>query len=302
MLYVIIIALALDLIGEPPAFIHPVVWTGRIAERLTVPFKGRVYGVLLWSISVVPVLLTLSIPYSLDIPLLVKVVIAVFSLKVSFSITMLYKLVKGSVGERAKENAQQLVRRNLAEEDEGHVISAAIESLFESTVDGIVSPLFWFLILGIPGALLQRLSNTMDSMVGYKTPELKKEGWFSAKVDTVLNYVPARVTTAFMMIAGYLLHMKVSRCMEMISSSRIESLNARYPIPCAAGLLDVKLEKRGNYSENPTRNLPTTEDLKRALTLFRITLLLFLIFVLIVDYCLYGLSFLGYPYGVLELI
>ncbi|BBG24730.1 cobalamin biosynthesis protein [Sulfuracidifex tepidarius] len=302
MFYVAVLALALDLVGEPPYLVHPVVWTGRIAERLTRPFRGRAYGVFLWMVSVVPILLILSILYSLDIPWLMKVVLAVFSLKVSFSITMLYRLVKGSVGEKGKENAQQLVRRNLAEEDEGHVISAAIESLFESTVDGIVSPLFWFLVLGIPGALLQRLSNTMDSMVGYRTPELEREGWFSAKVDTLMNYVPARITAIFMMIAGLLLRMNVYRCMRMVSSSKIESLNARYPIPCAAGLLDVKLEKRGIYSENPAKDLPNPEDLKRALTLFRVTLFLFLIFMLSVDYCLYGLSFLGYPYGVLELI
>ncbi len=302
MFLVLIFALALDLLGEPPLLIHPVVWTGRLAEKLTLPFKGVIYGIFLWLASVLPPLLLLTLPYALQIPLLLKLVLAVYTLKTTFSVSMLYRLVKGSVGRDAKLNAQQLVRRNLKDEDDGHVLSAAIESLFESTVDGITSPLFWFLILGIPGALLQRLANTMDSMVGYKTVELAREGWFSAKVDTVLNYIPARITFLFMLVAGSILHMDVRSCVKLVSSSKIESPNARYPIACSAGLLRVKLEKRGNYVENPDLELPNAEDLRQALKLFKVTLFLFLAFTLCIDYGLYGLSLLGHPYGVLELV
>ncbi|MCY0850716.1 cobalamin biosynthesis protein [Sulfuracidifex metallicus] len=302
MLGVLILALLIDLLGEPPIFLHPVVWTGKISERLIKPFKGRAYGVFIWTASVLPVLLLFTLLLSLNILYLAKIIIAVYSLKISFSISMLYRLVKNSVGENGKENAQQLVRRDLKKEDQGHVISAAIESLFESTVDGITSPIFWFIILGIPGALLQRLANTMDSMVGYKTPELEKEGWFSAKVDTVINYVPARLTFLFMILAGYLLNMNVRKCVENVRKTAIESMNARYPIPCSAGLLDVKLEKRGFYSENDSATLPDEGKLKDALMLFRVTLFIFMTFALAVDYCLYGLSLLGYPYGILELI
>jgi len=302
MLGVLILALLIDLLGEPPIFIHPVVWTGKISERLIKPFKGRAYGVFIWTASVLPVLLVFTVLLSLNVPYLVKIIIAVYSLKISFSISMLYRLVKNSVGENGKENAQQLVRRDLKKEDQGHVISAAIESLFESTVDGITSPIFWFILLGIPGALLQRLANTMDSMVGYKTPELEKEGWFSAKVDTVINYVPARLTFLFMILAGYLLNMNVRKCVKNARKTTIESINARYPISCSAGLLDVKLEKRGFYSENDDANLPDEGKLKDALMLFRVTLFIFMTFALAVDYCLYGLSLLGYPYGILELI
>lgn len=303
MLPVLYLAIALDLtLGEPPLWIHPVVWSGKISERLIIPYKGRAYGVFLWSLSVLPILFLLSliffIPYDA-----VKLILAVVFLKTSFSIKMLYELVKRSapVTEESRKYTQQLVRRNVYELDEGHVISAAIESLFESLVDGITAPLFWFLIFGFPGALLQRLANTMDSMVGYKTQELKDEGWFSATVDTVLNFIPARLTALFMIVSAFLLGIRVNGVLRAIKESRIESPNARYPITTAAVLLGVRLEKPGYYSVG-NGELPKERDLIRALSLFRVTLILYLFCISVVYYYLYGLSLFSYPYGLIELV
>ncbi|BCU69396.1 cobalamin biosynthesis protein [Stygiolobus caldivivus] len=303
MLPVLYLAIALDLtLGEPPIWIHPVVWSGKISERLIIPYKGRAYGVFLWSFSVLPILFLLSLIFFIPC-VAVELILAVVFLKTTFSIKMLYELVKRSapVTEESRKYTQQLVRRNVYELDEGHVISAAIESLFESLVDGITAPLFWFLIFGFPGALLQRLANTMDSMVGYKTQELKDEGWFSATVDTVLNFIPARLTALFMILSAFLLGIRVNGVLRAIKESRIESPNARYPITTAAALLGVRLEKPGYYSVGDGE-LPKERDLIRALSLFKVTLLLYLFFISVVYYYLYGLSLFSYPYGLIELI
>ena len=78
--------------------------------------------------------------------------------------------------------------------NERQIISAAVESIAESTTDGITAPFFFFAFFGVPGAFAYRVVNTLDSMVGYKNAEYKNIGWFSAKMDTITNYIPARVT------------------------------------------------------------------------------------------------------------
>ena len=303
MLPILYIALLIDLtLGEPPLFLHPVVWVGKISGKLIKPYKGLPYGVLIWIISVVPILLILLVP--LYIPFqIIQIILLSFSLKTSFSVKMLYQLVKKSIKEKEKRRfyAQQLVRRNVYEIDDPHVISASIESLFESLVDGITSPFFWFLILGYPGALLQRFANTMDSMVGYTTPELRKEGWFSAKVDTFLNYIPARLTAFFMLISAYLLGYKPRNIIQNLKENKIPSVNAKYPISFAASILNVKLEKIGYYTVGEGE-LPNEKDGEKALKLFIVTFVLYTLFVSIIYYYLYGLSFLSYPYGLIELL
>ncbi|BFI76127.1 cobalamin biosynthesis protein [Sulfurisphaera ohwakuensis] len=303
MLPILYLAILFDLtLGEPPVYIHPVVWVGKISEKMIVPYKGYLYGVFVWIISVIPVLILLLIP--LYIPsVIIQTILLTFFLKTSFSIKMLYELVKKSipVNRENRKYAQQLVRRNVYELDDPHVASAVIESLFESLIDGITSPIFWFLILGYPGALLQRFSNTMDSMVGYKTLELQKEGWFSAKVDTIMNYIPSRLTGILMIIAGYLLGYKPRDLCKTIKSSGIESLNARYPISFASSILHVKLEKPGYYSVGEG-NLPKEDDVRRALRLFVATLVLYFTLISIIYYYLYGLSLLSYPYGLIKFI
>ena len=303
MLPILYIALLIDItLGEPPLFIHPVVWVGRISEKLIKPYKGYFYGVLIWFASVVPVILLLLFPLFIPVQI-IQIVLLSFFLKTSFSIKLLYQLVKKSIEDKEKRRfyAQQLVRRNVYEIDDPHVLSAAIESLFESLVDGITSPIFWFLLLGYPGALLQRFANTMDSMVGYTTPELRKEGFFSAKVDTILNYIPARLTSLFMLISAYLLGYKPKNVMKNLRENKIPSVNAKYPISFAASILNIKLEKIGYYAVGEGE-LPNEKDGEKALKLFLTTLILYLAFISIIYYYLYGLSFLSYPYGLIELI
>ena len=142
------------------------------------------------------------------------------------------------------------VRRDVFSLGEGHVASAAIETLFENLVDGFTAPLLYYALLGPLGALLQRLVNTLDAAVGYRTSEFAEIGWFSAKADSAINYLPARITALFVLALCPVVKGTSRRGLEVYLSegSVIESVNARVTISCAAGCLGIRLEKVGFYS------------------------------------------------------
>jgi adenosylcobinamide-phosphate synthase len=96
--------------------------------------------------------------------------------------------------EGARAAIAQLVGRDTAPLDVAACRRAAIESLSENLSDGFVSPLFWYAIGGLPGIILFKIASTMDSMVGYKTPRYREFGWCGARLDDVMNYLPARMT------------------------------------------------------------------------------------------------------------
>jgi adenosylcobinamide-phosphate synthase len=94
----------------------------------------------------------------------------------------------------ARRGASALVGRDTVALDGGGCRRAAVESLSENLTDGFVSPLFWYVIAGMPGIVVFKVVSTMDSMVGYKTPRYLRFGWCGARLDDVMNYLPARIT------------------------------------------------------------------------------------------------------------
>ncbi len=96
--------------------------------------------------------------------------------------------------EGARHAVSQLVGRDIDRMDEGACRRAAIESLSENLTDGFVSPIFWYALAGLPGIVLFKVVSTMDSMVGYKTPRYLRFGWCGARLDDVMNWLPARLT------------------------------------------------------------------------------------------------------------
>src|SRR5207342_1161092 len=95
---------------------------------------------------------------------------------------------------RARTAVGALVGRDTDRLDGGGCRRAAVESLSENLTDGFVSPVCWYLLAGLPGLVLFKVVSTMDSMVGYKTPRYLRFGWCGARLDDVMNYVPARLT------------------------------------------------------------------------------------------------------------
>ncbi len=113
-------------------------------------------------------------------------------------VRMVFKAVDRSLEEGRKQVAR-IVGRDTSALSAQEVRTAALETLAENLSDGVVAPLFWYLLLGVPGMLAYKMVNTLDSMVGYKNERYRRFGCFAARLDDVANYIPARLT-AFLMV------------------------------------------------------------------------------------------------------
>ena len=258
--------------------LHPVHTSYVMALALAKPYTGRMRGALVWlavvALHTVPPVLALSAAYEVS-PLL-WIPVAALVLKVSFSLRLLLEICRrayvglASCGlDEARRWVQMIVRRDVYRLDRPHVVSACLESLSESLVDGFTSPLLYYALLGPLGALVQRIANTLDGAVGYKTPEYARVGWFSAKADTVVNYVPARLTAVTMIVLSPLVGGSPAKALRVWTrySRATESLNAGHPISAIAGALGVRLEKPGHYTVNREARYPEPDDVRRALRL-----------------------------------
>lgn len=175
----------------------------------------------------------------------------------------------------ARLAVSMIVGRDPAQLDEAGVARAATESLAENTGDGIVAPLFWGLIAGLPGIAAYKAINTLDSMIGHRTPRHEAFGWASAKIDDVANWVPARLTGLIFALASTR-PLAAMRCMAQ-DAHHHRSPNAGWPEAAMAGALGVRLSGPRQYGDrvaqepwvNANAPDPTAQDLRRALALYR---------------------------------
>jgi adenosylcobinamide-phosphate synthase len=137
-----------------------------------------------------------------------------------------------------------IVGRDTSGLDGPGVARAAIESAAENFSDGVIAPAFWFLIAGLPGILIYKLVNTADSMIGYRTPRHEEFGWAAAKLDDVLNWIPARLTSGLIALACW-----SGRAVDVTQQdARLHrSPNAGWPEAAMAGVLDVALAGPRSY-------------------------------------------------------
>ena len=177
----------------------------------------------------------------------------------------------------ARTNLSMIVKRNTKNLDKNHVISGVLESISENTVDGITGPLFYFALFGLPGAFVYRVINTADSMIGYKTDIFKNVGWFGATCDTILNYIPSRLTGLVMIISAAILqnNWKESYKIMIRDGKKTESPNAGYPMAALAGALETKFEKINHYMLGNGEIILTKEHVHSALTMMKLTSILF---------------------------
>ncbi|MCD6084595.1 MAG: cobalamin biosynthesis protein [Desulfurococcales archaeon] len=260
--------------------IHPVHTCFLMALKLHKPYSSKTYGFLVWSSCMLTHILPWVSIYAITslfdnfISLVIKVIITSFILKVSFSIRLLFEecynvyscLVKGDIN-CGRRYAQGLVRRDLSTLGKEHICSATIESLAESFVDGFLAPVFYFLLLGPLGALAQRLINTLDSALGYKSEEFKDEGFFSARVDDVINFIPARLSVLLFLTSSLILRYDVKGLVRswIKYSNKTESPNAGHSMSAMAGCLNIWLEKPGAYKLNIEGKNPGEYDILNAL-------------------------------------
>ena len=189
--------------------------------------------------------------------------------------------------EQARYELSMIVGRNTAKLNENEISRSAIESLAENTSDGVIAPLFWCVVLGLPGLVAYKVINTADSMIAYKTERFKDYGLIAAKIDDVVNYIPARLTAVLYSIVG-LAPTKIRGLGNEANLHR--SPNAGWPEGMVARILDVKLSGPRAYSNslsndawlNETAPDATPASVEKALSLFHRTViaLIFLFFIL----------------------
>ncbi|WP_299773493.1 adenosylcobinamide-phosphate synthase CbiB [uncultured Tateyamaria sp.] len=137
-----------------------------------------------------------------------------------------------------------IVSRDVSTSSSSQVTRAGIESLSENFSDGVIAPAFWFLIAGVPGILIYKVVNTADSMVGYLTPRHAEFGWAAARLDDVLNWIPARLTGALIALVGG----AVSQWHMIKSDARLHrSPNAGWPEAAMARALNIALAGPRSY-------------------------------------------------------
>lgn len=291
---ILVLALVIDLtLGEFPGALHPVMWMGHLItlELKLAPRTGRrmqfAYSI---SITLLTIALFFAAAYFLLAYLrgtntILYIVVAALLLKSSFAIKELRaaairikKLLKTNLNQ-ARTEMRALVKRDTTQLDETHVVSATIESIAENTADSIVAPLFYFLFLGVPGALAYRVVNTLDARIGYHG-EFEYLGKFAARLDDVLNFIPSRLSGLLLVAAAYLFRQDGDSAWQTMQRdhSRTASPNAGWPMSAMAGALNIKLEKIGHYALGVGRAPLSADVIPRGIRLVDIAVLLWAAF------------------------
>lgn len=210
-----LLAVALDRAFGEPARWHPLVGFGRLAQALerranrggtTPPWRGRLAGILAWGLLILPavVLAVVATPAN-------RLGWAAHALLLYFALggralaehagRVAADLAAGNLA-AAREHVGWMVSRDTRALDASGVARACVESTLENGNDAVFGALFWFALLGGPGALLYRLANTLDAMWGYRNERYRHFGWAAARLDDALNYLPARLTALTYALCG----------------------------------------------------------------------------------------------------
>jgi len=277
-------AVLLDrLLGEPQRF-HPLVGFGHlvaaIEQRLNQ--RTRLAGIFSWLIAVLPAvgLALLLRPFA---PFAVDVVLLYFALgaqSLAEHAEAVAKPLREGRLDEARQRVGWIVSRETSQLDESGVAKAGVESVLENGNDAIFGTLFWFALLGGLGALLFRLANTLDAMWGYRTERFNHFGWAAARVDDLLNWLPARLTALTYALLG---QTRNALACWRTQAPGWESPNAGPVMAAGAGSLGVLLggaaiyhgavEIRPPLGAGPA---PVAADLGRAIALIRHSLWLWL--------------------------
>ncbi|WP_441268624.1 adenosylcobinamide-phosphate synthase CbiB [Bradyrhizobium sp. 215_C5_N1_1] len=294
------VAMAVDALSGWPSWLfarigHPVTWLGRLISAIDAawnrdsdpPAFRRAAGVagalLVIAISVaIGWVLQSLLPWGWMEIILVGVLawplVALRSLHDHVA-AVAKPLLAGDIA-AARDAVSRIVGRDPATLDEAGIARAAIESLAENASDGIVAPVFWGVLFGLPGILGYKAINTLDSMIGHRNERHEAFGWAAARIDDVANFIPARLT-------GFLFVLLASRRSEALScmtrdARRHRSPNAGWPEAAMAGALGVRLSGpriyHGSATDEPWLNEgardPLAADISRGLTIYRRAMLL----------------------------
>ena len=308
-------AILIDLIlGDPKNRYHPTAWIGTFIAKLTTITKNqnstfeKIGGIIMIiTISSLVILLLSGLNFGISlisvdyISLILSVVIGALLLKTTIAIRGMEKhaisvldSLESNDLDLARNYLSMIVKRNTTKLDKNHVLSGVLESISENTVDGITGPMFYYAFFGLFGAFVYRIINTADSMVGYKNDIFKNLGWFTAKCDTILNYIPSRLTGLMMVISAAILknNWRNSYKVMIRDGKKTESPNAGYPMAALAGALETKFEKINHYKLGDGEITLTRDHVLSAIKIMKLTSILF--FGIITIPIIFVLSILGW--------
>lgn len=277
----LLLALALDIaLREPPSAIHPVVWMGKVVSHVERLADGRgnraalligagmaivvpaLFGGAAW-LAVIALRELGDLPFLIGCAVLLKTTFAVRGLGRAALDTQ--RSIESEDIYLARHSLRSLVSRDAAELPTPMVAAAAIESVAENTTDSFIAPWLAFALLGLPGAFAYRAVNTLDSMIGYRG-KYEYLGKAAARLDDFLNFFPARIAAALLLLAGALSGCPARQGWRTaLREHRLTaSPNAGWTIAAMAGLLGVALEKPGHYRLGGEFREPTAADIGRS--------------------------------------
>ncbi len=281
-----LLAILLDLLlGDPPNRFHPTAWMGNlIAFLLRWRPRGNRLAELSYGVFILLIGVTLSVLAGIAITQFTNSLTPNYQLLITLIIVLALKLTISLRGlDRAARDVQSalesnnlpearrllswhLVSRDTSQLDESKVSAAAIESVAENASDGIIAPLFFFALGGLPAAFAYRFINTADSMLGYHDEEREWLGKVPARLDDLLNFIPARLAGLLIILSAPFCGASAAQAWKIMwrDSNQTASPNAGIPMSAMAGALGVELEKIGHYALGKGLRLPVPADLARA--------------------------------------
>ncbi len=294
----ILLGFLLDLIlGDPQGWPHPVRWIGssitslqKFIRNFCVTDRDLKWGGLcLWLVIVSG---TFAITW------LLLYLVSLWSWWLNFFLTTLltysilatkclkdaaiavYQVLKLGTLQEARTQLSYIVGRDTQHLDEQQISRAVVETVAENTVDGVIAPLFYLFIGGVPLALAYKAINTLDSMVGYQTPKYKAIGYVSAKMDDLFNYIPARFSWLLLSMAAAILKLNGKDALFIGWRDRYQhkSPNCAWPEATVAGALGVRLGGPNNYFGELVEK-PWIGDEKRNIKLVDIKTTIYLMYV-----------------------
>ena len=293
------IAYVLDLIfGDPQNVVHPVQVIGKIistGEKILLRKKYKFLAGAVLNIFTVSITYTLMYLISKSVKISVFfMIIEIYLMYTIFSINSLaregnrvYRILKEGDIEKARKDLSYLVSRDTETMDEKMIIRSTMETISENTVDGIVAPMFYMFLGGMPLAMAYKAINTLDSMVGYKNEKYMDFGKFSAKVDDAVNFIPARITGILIVLASMILDYDYKNSLKIFIRDRKNhsSPNSAHSEASVAGALGVqfggKVSYFGKETDKPTIGDKTKEfeleDIRKNIRIMYVTSFLSLV-------------------------
>lgn len=292
----------LDLfLGDPAWLPHPVVGFGKMIafgeRRLNKGTHRKLKGALMAIVLISMVFAVVFFGLSL-LPPLGKVGVSIVLVFYCLAGTTLIREVRQvflAVDRSLEEGRRQVARivgRDTSALSAQEVRTAALETLAENLSDGVIAPLFWYMLLGVPGMMAYKMVNTLDSMIGYKTDRYRDFGCWAAHIDDIANYIPARLTALLMVVAA-----GKPRLTAFVRQNgrNHASPNSGYPEAALAGILNCRFGGPhyyfGQLFDKPyigTNDRPlTTDDMKTAVRVNRTAEVLMVLLTLAVSLLLY---------------